>query len=77
MSKGYTTKFIQAVNGADQTKIGVRLGKICIENDIPVVDVANFLGVTRMTVYHWFKGKTNVLGKHQEEVNKLITKLIS
>lgn len=77
MSKGYTTKFIQAVNDADQTKIGVRLGKICIENDIPVIDVANFLKVTRMTVYHWFKGKTNVLGQYQDQVEKLIAKLSS
>ena len=75
MSRGYTTKFIKAVNEADQTKLGVQLGQICIKNDIPVVDVAEFLKVTRMTVYHWFKGKTNVVNNHKEVVEKLLTKL--
>lgn len=75
MSRGYTTKFIAAVNGADQTKLGVKLGQICIRNDIPVADVADFLKVTRMTVYHWFKGETNVLGSHHEKIEKLIAKL--
>ena len=75
MSRGYTTKFIKAVNEADQTKLGVQLGQICIKNDIPVVDVAEFLKVTRMTVYHWFKGKTNVVNKHKEVVEKFLTKL--
>lgn len=75
MSRGYTTKFIKAVNDADQAKVGVKLGQICIRNDIPVKDVADFLKVTRMTVYHWFKGETNVLGPHQEKVEKLIAKL--
>ena len=75
MSRGYTTKFIQSVNEADQGKLGVRLAQICIKNDIPVKDVAEFLKVTRMTVYHWFKGKTNVLGPQKETVEKLIAKL--
>ena len=75
MLRGYTTKFIQAVNNADQTKIGVQLGQVCIKNNIPVNDVAEFLKVTRMTVYHWFKGKTQVRTKHEETVKKLIAKL--
>ena len=75
MSRGYTTKFIRAVNEADQSKLGVRLGQVCIQNDIPVHDVAEFLKVTRMTVYHWFKGETNVIHTHKETVEKLIAKL--
>lgn len=75
MSRGYTTKFIRAVNEADQTKLGVQLGQLCIKNDIPVADVAEFIKITRMTVYHWFKGKTNVKNTHTETVQKLIAKL--
>lgn len=75
MPSGYTKKFIQAVNDADQTKVGVQLAQICIKNDIPVKDVAEFLKVTRMTVYHWFKGETKVLHKYEETVAKLIAKL--
>jgi transcriptional regulator with XRE-family HTH domain len=77
MSRGYTGKFTRIVNDADQTKIGVQLAKICIQNNIPATDVAEFMGVTKMTVYHWFKGKTNVLGPYKEKVEKLIQKLSS
>jgi hypothetical protein len=75
MARGYTKKFINIVNNADQTKLGVQLAQVCIKNDIPVIDVADFLKVTRVTVYHWFKGETNVLQKYKETVEKLITKL--
>lgn len=75
MSRGYTTKFITAVNDADQSKLGVQLGQLCIKKDIPVAHVAEFLGVTRMTVYHWFKGETNVLKAHKEKIDKLVAKL--
>ena len=75
MSRGYTKKFIQAVNDADQTKLGVQLGQLCIKNDIPVYDVAEVVKITRMTVYHWFKGKTNVTDTHKETVEKLVAKL--
>lgn len=75
MARGYTIKFRQMIRDADQTKIGVQLAQVCIQNDIPVIDVAEFMGVTKMTVYHWFKGKTNVLGPHKEKVERLIQKL--
>jgi hypothetical protein len=77
MTRGYTTRFKRTVESADQTKLGVQLAKVCIQNDIPAIDVAEFMGVTKMTVYHWFKGKTNVLGPHKEKVEKLILKLSS
>lgn len=75
MSKGYTSKFIRAVQDADQNKLGVQLAKVCIDNDIPVNDVAQFIGVTRMTVYFWFKGEMNVGDKHKEKIQKLVQKL--
>ena len=75
MSKGYTSKFIEDVQNADPNKLGVQLAKVCISNDIPVNDVSQFLGVTRMTVYLWFKGAMNVSNKHKEKLQKLVQKL--
>lgn len=75
MARTYTPKLIKLVEEADVSKLGVQLAKVCIENNIPVHDVADFLKVSRVTVYNWFKGKTNVLGEHQEKIEKLITKL--
>jgi DNA-binding XRE family transcriptional regulator len=75
MSKGYTSKFIKAVEDADQNKLGVKLARVCIANEIPANDVAQFMGVTRMTVYFWFKGEMNVGPKHKEKIEKLVQKL--
>ena len=73
--RGYANKFIQDVQGADQTKLGVQLGMACIKGEIPVSDVAEFFKVTRATVYNWFKGKTKVPTEHTDKIEKLIEKV--
>jgi hypothetical protein len=54
---GYSIKFVNEVNNADPEKIGVKLGLLCIDRDIPVTTVANYLNVSRMTIYMWFTGR--------------------
>ena len=73
--KGYTTLMVQAVYDANPFYLGVKLAKICIKLNIPVVDVAEYLNVSRPTVYSWFIGKRDVAPKYAEQVQKLIDKL--
>ena len=73
--KGYTTLMVQAVYDANPFYPGVKLAKICIKLNIPVVDVAEYLNVSRPTVYSWFIGKRDVAPKYAEQVQKLIDKL--
>jgi hypothetical protein len=75
MAQGYSSVFIKDVSEADKTKIGVQLGLACIKRDIPVTDVSEFFSVSRMTVYSWFRGKTNAPEKHREKIQKLVEKL--
>ena len=75
MAKGYSTLTVQEINEANQALLGVKLGKLCVDRDIPVTDVADFFHVSRVTVYSWFRGKAVVSGKHAEKMQKLITKL--
>ena len=77
MSNGYSSRFAQAVNAADTGKIGVQLGNLCIENDIPAADVAEHFGVTRATIYNWFKGVTNVPPAYQEKVAEAVKGLLA
>ena len=63
------------IKSADSQLLGVQLGRVCINKDIPVSDVASFFGVSRMTVYSWFRGKSIVSGKHAEKMKKLVDKL--
>lgn len=75
MTVGYSLITVNEIRNANPNLLGVKLGKVCIKNNIPVKDVAEFFGVTRMTVYNWFKGKVVVSGKHAERMLKLIDKL--
>lgn len=72
---GYSAHLIRDVQSAPQWFLGVRLGRICVERNIPVADVAKFLGATRMTVYFWFRGKFQVSDKYVDKVQKLIEQL--
>jgi len=73
--RGYSEKFIQKVQGANQYKLGVRLGLACIRGEIPVNDVADFFKVSRVTIYNWFHGKTKVPTEHTEKIEKLLAKI--
>jgi hypothetical protein len=75
MTTGYSSKFIQTMEALDGTQLGVRLGQLCIQNDIPVKDVSELLKISRVTVYNWFTGKTKVRGSLREKVEKIIQKL--
>jgi predicted DNA-binding protein YlxM (UPF0122 family) len=76
MSKGYSSHFARTVNSADTDKLGVQLGNLCIDNDVPAIEVAEHFGVTRATIYNWFKGTTNVPPSHYEAVLETVQKLL-
>lgn len=75
MAKGYSVLTIQEIEDANPNLLGVQLGRICVNRNIPVTDVAEFFGVSRVTVYAWFRGKTVVSGKHADKMQKLVAKL--
>ena len=53
---GYTTRLVSLNKEADESLLGVRLGRVCIDYDVPVTEVASQLDVSRQTVYNWFMG---------------------
>lgn len=58
MSQGYSLRLQDLNRKADGRKLGVRLGRACIEHNVPVSVVAKRMGVSRTTVYNWFCGVT-------------------
>jgi len=59
MSYGYSAKLVALNRQANKSNLGVRLGRACIKEDIPVSTVAAALGVSRQTLYNWFVGKSS------------------
>lgn len=72
--RGYSLALHLANQDADPRLIGVRLGKYCIKNSIPVVKVAEQFSVSRMTIYQWFTGQTQPRNVKVQKIEKYLEK---
>jgi hypothetical protein len=75
MAVGYSSLTVREIESANPHMLGVRLGRVCVAREIPVTDVAKFLGTSRVTVYAWFRGKVEVSDKYSERVQELVERL--
>jgi hypothetical protein len=57
MPRTYGDKLLLQLQQADATLLGVQLGRLCVEANLPVVYVAEALNVSRNTVHLWFRGQ--------------------
>jgi hypothetical protein len=60
MKYGYSLRIADLNKKAEGSLLGVKLGRLCIKNNVPVVEVSGVLGVSRQTVYNWFIADTYV-----------------
>ena len=57
MARSYSEKFLLALQKADSASLGVKLGRLCVEANLPSAYVARALEVSRVTMYKWFRGQ--------------------
>jgi hypothetical protein len=74
MTRPYSEKFLLGLIEADPSRLGVQLGRLCIDANIPATHVARALEVSRMTVYSWFRGKG--VSENKRKVVEVFMKLI-
>jgi DNA-binding phage protein len=77
MSLGYSLKIIELNKAASLKLLGVRLGRLCIKQRIPVNQVAQHLGVSRQTIYNWFAGVSNPKTSSVSSVEQYLSSLRS
>ena len=75
MSYGYTLNLVSLNKSASARSLGVKLGRICIKHGVPVVEVAERLGVSRQSVYGWFAGRTKPSVHVTARIEKFIIRL--
>lgn len=73
-SRGYSSKIVKANLEASEESPGVKLGRFCISNEVPVKDTAAFFGVSRMTVYKWFTGQWIPRQKQADKIAEVLDK---
>jgi len=72
--RGYSYSLVQRIRAADPGHIGVKLGNLCVTKNIPVVQVAKDLGVSRLTVYTWFLGQFYPKPEAAERMKELLVR---
>ena len=72
MPYGYSQSLVYANKQASIKSLGVALGRVCIRADISVSEVAGFFGVSRMTIYNWFKGDAVPHHSYVEQIREYI-----
>lgn len=75
MSYGYSYQLVEANKKADDKSWGVLLGRMCIERNIPVSEIAGRLDVSRATIYNWFWGTTYPSRHHCEKIERLLSRI--
>lgn len=68
----YLLKTKEYVDSANGHLLGVKLGRVCVANQIPVTTIAKRFGVTRQAVYNWFYGFSEPRRELQVEIKSFI-----
>jgi hypothetical protein len=56
MARSYSLDFINLTESSKSNSAGVKLAKLCLKANLPAKYVADFMKVSRMTIYAWFRG---------------------
>ena len=72
MTYGYSQSLVYANKKASIKSLGVALGRECIRANISVTKIADDFGVTRMTIYNWFKGDSVPYHSYDEAISDYI-----
>jgi len=75
MTIGYSLQLYRCNREAPQHKLGVRLGKLCIEKNISVDYVSDKLNVSRQTIYNWFMGLSEPQRRHLTNIERFLASL--
>lgn len=73
-SRGYSTLFIRKVDEADQGDLVRQYAHACIDRNLPIMEVARRMEVTRATIYNWFTGKSSPRAHQQEKIRKTLAR---
>lgn len=75
MSYGYSQSLVHANKQASAKSLGVALGRVCIRSNISVSKIADDFGVSRMTIYNWFKGDSTPHSFYVKDISDYIIRL--
>ncbi len=72
MTYGYSQSLVYANKKASIKSLGVALGRVCIRANVSVSKIADHFGVSRMTIYNWFKGDSVPFHSYDQAISDYI-----
>jgi hypothetical protein len=69
---GYTLYMQRSNRSANSKSLGVKFGRYCIQNNIPVAALSNEFDVSRQTLYNWFLGKHEPGPQHIPRIKEIL-----
>lgn len=57
MPRDYSDKFLLELSKQDESKLGIRLARLCVRANLPAAYAAVALETSPTTVYGWFRGR--------------------
>lgn len=73
MPRVYGDQFLLKLARTNSTALGIRLGRICVEANLPTTYVAKALNVSRKSVQRWIRGSTIRLKEDQQYIKAFIS----
>jgi len=72
--RGYSSRIVEAnaIAAGKSDSPGILLGKYMISRDIPVAEVTDYFGVSRMTIYKWMVGTSTPRKRYIEKIEHLL-----
>jgi len=67
---GYSPEIVALAKAMNPHTPVYKFAMYCIDNNIPVSNIARVFGVTRATVYNWFDGTFYPRGRHLQRMLK-------
>ena len=58
MPRDYSDKFLLELSQQDESKLGIRLARLCVKANLPAAFAAVALETSPTTVYGWFRGRS-------------------
>ena len=69
--QGYSLEFVERINTSPHSDVK-RLAMRAIQLRVSVIEIAAYLGVTRIAVYSWFSGKRRPSATHFQQLEKYL-----
>ena len=73
MPRTYSEAYLRKLNDDpnEACSLGIDLAKVCTKANLPMTYVAKALGVSKLTIFHWFRGR-DVRPSRRPHVNAFI-----